>query len=98
MFRVENAFKVLDYGYTLLRLYVIFFPLIIKQVGKTRNGAKVHKTYDTAQTPYQRLLISGVPTEDKKRELANIYGALNPVNLLKQNRESVEYLWTLAER
>jgi hypothetical protein len=71
---------------------------VLKLVGKTRNGAKVHKVYDTAQTPYQRLLKSGVLTEDEKRQLANIYGALNPVTLLKQIRQSVEHLWTLAEK
>ena len=32
----------------------------MKLLGKTRNGAKeVHKVYDTAQTPYQRLLRAG---------------------------------------
>jgi len=97
-FSSKAAFKALDDVYTLLRLYINFFQPVLKLVGKTRSGAKVHKVYDTAQTPYQRLLESGVLTEDKKHELANIYGALNPVTLLKQIRESVEHLWTLAER
>ncbi len=97
-FSSKVAFKALDDVYTLLRLYINFFQPVLKLVGKTRNGAKVHKVYDRAQTPYQRLLKSGVLTEDKKRELANIYGSLNPVSLLKQIRESVEHLWTLAER
>ena len=97
-FSSKAAFKALDDVYTLLRLYINFFQPVLKLVGKSRNGAKVHKVYDTAQTPYQRLLRSGVLTEDKKRGLANIYAALNPVTLLKQIRESVEYLWTLAER
>ena len=88
----------MDDVYTLLRLYINFFQPVMKLVRKTRNGAKVHKVYDTAQTPYQRLLKSGVLTEDKKRELANIYGALNPMTLLKQIRESVEQLWNLADR
>jgi hypothetical protein len=26
---------------------------------KTRNGSKVHRKYDIAATPYQRLLASG---------------------------------------
>ena len=69
----------------------------MKLVTKTRNGAKVHKVYDTAQTPYHRLLKSGVLTEDKKHELASIYSALNPMTLLKQIRVSVEHLWTLAD-
>ncbi len=97
-FSSKAAFKALDDVYTLLRLYINFFQPVLKLVGKTRNEAKVHKVYDTAQTPYQRLLRSGVLTEDKKRELANIYGALNPVTLLKQIRQEVEHLWTLAER
>ena len=40
----------------------------------------------------------GVLTEEKRRQLATIYAALNPVTLLRQIRETVEYLWTLAER
>lgn len=97
-FSSKEAFKTLDDVYTLLRLYVNFFQPVLKLVGKSRHGAKVHKVYDKAQTPYQRLLKSGVLTEDKERELANVYGALNPVTLLKQIRQSVEHLWTLAER
>jgi hypothetical protein len=97
-FSSKEAFKALDGVYTLLRPYINFFQPVLKLVAKTRNGAKVHKVYDTAQTPYQRLLNSGVLTEDKRHELANIYGALNPVTLLKEIRQSVEYLWTLAEK
>jgi hypothetical protein len=97
-FSSKAAFKALEDVYTLLRLYVNFFQPVLKLVKKTRHGAKVHKIYDTAQTPYQRLLKSEVLTEDKKRELAYIYGYLNPVTLLKQIRKTVEYLWTLAER
>lgn len=96
-FSSKAAFKALDDIYTLLRLYVNFFQPVLKLAGKTRHGARVHKAYDRAQTPYQRLLQSGVLNEDKKHELASIYAALNPVTLLKQIRQEVEYLWTLAE-
>jgi len=97
-FSTKAAFKALEDAYTLLRLYVNFFQPVLKLVEKSRHGAKVHKVYDTAQTPYQRLLRSGVLTEGKERELASIYVALNPVTLLKQIRQEVEHLWTLAER
>jgi hypothetical protein len=97
-FSSKEAFKTLDDVYTLLRLYVNFFQPVLKLVGKSRHGAKVHKVYDKAQTPYQRLLRSGVLTEDKRRELAHIDTALNPVTLLKQIRGIVQYLWALAER
>jgi len=42
--------------------------------------------------------MSGVLTEDKKRELADMYGGLNAVTLLEEIRQSVEHLCTLAER
>ncbi len=42
--------------------------------------------------------MSGVLTEDKERELADMYGALNAVTLLEEIRQSVEHLCTLAER
>jgi hypothetical protein len=96
-FSSKVAYKALEDVYLLLRLYVNFFQPVLKLVKKTRHGAKVHKVYDTAQTPYQRLVKSGVLTDDKKEELAYIYNALNPVMLLKQIRKAVEYLWTLAE-
>ncbi len=96
-FSSRAALKALEDVYTVLRLYVNFFQPVLKLVAKSRHGAKVHKVYDKAQTPYQRLLKSGVLTEDKVRELASIYAALNPVKLLRQVRQAVEHLWTLAE-
>jgi len=97
-FSTKAAFEVLGDVYALLRLYINFFQPVSKLIRKSRHGAKVHKVYDTARTPYQRLLRNGVLTEDKKRELADMYGALNPVTLLKEIRQSVDHLCTLAER
>ena len=94
----KAAFKALDDVYTLLRLYVNFFQPVLKLVGKKRNGARVRKVYDTAQTPYRRLLKSGVLTDEKKRQLESVYNALNPVKLLNQINEAVRHLWSLADR
>lgn len=92
------ALEALNRVYDLLRLYINFFQPVMKLKHKTRNGAKVHKVYDTAQTPYQRLLTAGVLTEAKQRELAAVYSGLNPVLLLKQINESLEHLWAMAQR
>jgi len=91
------ALEALNRIYDLLRLYVNFFQPVMKLVTKTRHGAKVHKVYDTARTPYQRLLQAGVLTEAKRQELAAVYHGLNPVLLLKQINENLETLWNLAE-
>jgi len=64
----------------------------MKLISKSRNGARVHKVYDTAVTPYRRLVQSGVLTEEKKAELAATYSGLNPVQLLKQINSNLEKL------
>ena len=91
------ALEVLNRVYDLLRLYVNFFQPVMKLVAKSRQGAKVHKIYDTARTPYQRLLEDNVLMEDKRTELAAIYYGLNPVLLLRQINGNLERLWTLVE-
>jgi hypothetical protein len=92
------ALECLERIYHLLRLYVNFLQPVMKLVSKTRHGARVHKVYDRARTPYQRLLEAGVLTQDKQVELATIYHGLNPVSLLRQINENLEDLWDLAER
>ncbi len=91
------AFECLGRIYALVRLYVNFFQPTTKLVSKTRHGSKVYKVYDTAQTPYQRLVKSGVLSDTKKNELAAIYHGLNPVKLLKQINDNLEYLWRLPK-
>ncbi len=92
------ALETLNRVYDLLRLYINFFQPVMKLVSKTRHGARVHKVYDKARTPYQRLLEAGVLTGAKRRELATSYHGLNPVLLLKQINGNLERLWSLAER
>jgi len=75
-----------------------FFQPTMKLIAKTRHGAKVHKVYDTAQTPYQRLLKSDSVNQAKRTELAAIYHGLNPIVLLKQLNHNLENLWKLADR
>ena len=92
------TYQCLERLYDGVRLYLNFFQPTMKLVGKTRHGAKVNKVYDTARTPYQRLLEAGVLTEAKQQELSATYSGLNPVTLLKQINSNLEQLWRLAER
>jgi hypothetical protein len=94
----KQAYETLNRIYYLLRLYVNFFQPMMKLVSKTRHGAKVYRVYDTARTPYQRVLNSVVLTEAKKAELYTTYAHLNPVTLLKQINDNVESLWRLRDR
>ena len=92
------AFDCLERLYAGVRLYVNFFQPTMKLWSKTRHGAKIHKVYERAETPYQRLLRVGALSEEKRVELAATYRGLNPVALLKQINSTLDYLWRLADR
>jgi hypothetical protein len=93
----EKAYQCLDRLYLVLRLYINFFQPTMKLISKTRHGATVHKIYDTAKTPYQRLLDSGTLSESKQQELFSIYNYLNPVHLLNEIHDNQEALCKLAD-
>ena len=93
----EKAYKCLDRLYLVLRLYINFFQPTMKLISKSRHGATVHKIYDTAKTPYQRLLDSGTLSESKQQELTSIYNYLNPVHLLNDIHDNQETLCKLAD-
>ena len=93
----KAALDQMDSLYQLVRLYVNFFQPVMKLRHKTRNGAKVHKVYDTVRTPYLRLLDRDVVTPLQKEALAKQYQRLNPVRLLHQINQALEHLWSLAE-
>jgi len=92
------ALECLNLVYATLRQYVNFFQPTMKLISKTRHGAKVHKVYDIARTPYQRLLEAGTLMPAKRAELAATYRGLNPVQLLSQLNGHLEKLWNRADR
>jgi hypothetical protein len=63
---------------------------------KEREGSKVRRTYDQAQTPMQRLLASGVLSAHKQQELLRITEALDPLHLLSQLEQLQKALWRHA--
>jgi hypothetical protein len=94
----KAAYAQLGRVYEPLRRYVNFFQPIRKLVSKERVGAKVVKRYDRAQTPYQRLLASGVLDEAQRQGLDALYHRLNPLQLLAEIDAALATLGTLAER
>jgi hypothetical protein len=53
-------------------------------VGKTREGSRVYRRYDTAQTPYQRVLASPDVPRATKAKLTHRFHELNPVELRRR--------------
>ena len=80
-----------------VRFYGNYFQPAMKLLAKSRNGAKVHKTYSVAQTPYQRLLSSGTLSKQAETALAGVYLGLDPGKLLGYLHEHQRRLWALAD-
>lgn len=83
--------------YEPLRLHVNFFQPSLKLREKQRGGprgGRVTKRYDTAKTPYQRLLDYGVLSEEQKQQLHELYLSLNPLELQRRIRAAQERLWS----
>jgi hypothetical protein len=82
--------------YEPLRLYLNFFQPVMVLAEKVRDGAKVTKRYDVAQTPYQRILAAPDVPEAAKERLRQLYPTLNPAALLRQIQTCQAALWKLA--
>ena len=77
-------------------MHVNFFQPVQKLVRKQRSGARVHRVFDRAQTPYQRLCAAGVLSADKRAELEAFYHRLNPLQLQRDLQAALDRLWQLA--
>jgi hypothetical protein len=80
-FQGEAACRLLNGLYGVLRDYVNYFMPTMKCIGKTRDGSRVTKHYDTPKTPYQRVLEAPQVDTSAKQRLEARYRTLNPAAL-----------------
>ena len=73
--------------YQVMRLYVNFFQPPFKLFDKTREGAKIRKTYLAPATPCDRLLSSEHVDGKVKEQLLKQRAELDPLRLLHALRE-----------
>jgi len=95
-FASKAAYAQLRRVYTLARLHVNFFQPVERLVMKTRTGARAHRVYDRARTPYQRLCAAGVLSPAKRDELERLYQSLNPLRLRRDLEAALDRLWAAA--
>jgi len=72
----------------------------LKLVAKERDDTtgKTRQKYDVAQTPYRRLLASGVLTDAQQQAVAATFAAGGPVALRRPLAAAVAQLGRLQER
>lgn len=91
----ELAFLNRLYGHE-LRLYQNFFQPVMQLQTKVRRGGRLHRRYDTPQTPYHRLLASKQLGSEAQAQLRAQYQALNPAALKRRIDDTLSQLWRIG--
>jgi hypothetical protein len=96
----REALAQLNRVYDLLRIWTNFWQPSLKLVAKERDATtgKTKKTYDTAQTPYRRLLAGDALSQAQQQALATTAAAYGPLALRRQLAAAIEHLVRLQER
>jgi hypothetical protein len=82
--------------YQSMRLFVNYFQPSMKLRSKTRQGAKVKKTYHKPVTPCERLLGHAAVAEAVKEKLRAEQAHLDPLDLLHRIRDAQAALAALS--
>ena len=90
------ASQALAHLYQSARLHVNFFQPSFKLLSKTRQGAKVKRTYDRPKTPCDRLLNHPAVHVDTKETLRELRLQLDPVAILHRLRDGQAALAALS--
>ena len=92
----DQEFAILESIHADLRLYINFFQPSFKLSAKERIGNKTIKRYDTAKTPYQRVLERKDISLEAKARLLNLYVQLNPAELRRSIDLKTAKLWKIS--
>jgi hypothetical protein len=92
----EQELALLESIYDDVRLYINFFQPSFKLIAKERIGNKTIKRYDTAKTPYQRVLERQDISLEAKARLMNLYLQLNPAELRRRIDLKTAKLWKIS--
>jgi hypothetical protein len=92
----ERELALLESVYDYLRPYIKFFRPSFQLIAKERIGNKTIKRYDTARTPYQRVLERKDISLEAKAPLMNLYVQLHPAELRRRMDQKTAKLWKIS--
>jgi hypothetical protein len=93
----EDQLNCLKKLYPTLGLFTNYFLPSVKLRKKTRTGSKVTKSYDTPQTPLQRMLLHRIISPTAKARLQHQYRLLNPAQLRREITQDQKRLSSLCD-
>ncbi len=81
-----------------LRLFKNFFQPVMKLKEKVRIKGKIHRKYDKAKTPYQRIMENEQINQEIKDELIKVYEDLNPAELKRRIDVKIKNLYMIYSK
>ncbi|HEY7064515.1 MAG TPA: transposase [Chloroflexota bacterium] len=97
-YETEAERALLQRVYRGLRLWTNHWRPVLKLVGKEREEAKVRKQYDTAKTPYRRVLAAAELAADARARVEQEHAAHGPTTVGKEVETARAALWRLPSR
>ncbi len=79
--------------YEQMWVYYNLFQPVMHLKTKTTAGDKVRRTWDQAQTPYERLMGMGVLSQEQALRLQGLYEHTNPLQLRQEIYAGLTQLW-----
>jgi hypothetical protein len=97
--RLDNGAQcaALNALYDRLWVYYNLFQPVLHMVSKDVVDGKLRRKHDRAQTPYQRLLASGILSPKQRAGLKAIYSQTNPRQLHRDIYQAIEHLWACPQ-
>ncbi len=90
------AYQQLGELYQALRLLVNYFQPSMKCQSKQDEEEQMRRVYDEAKTPLQRVLLSGILSEQRTQELQEAAEHLDPLKLAWHLEDLQRALWRCA--
>ena len=90
----HEAVDILNEYYEILCLFQNHFVAIRRTKDKVRVGSRYQRTFESAETPYQRIMKADEISKDQKKKLKRIHNSLNMFELQKKMAELLDKVWT----
>ncbi len=87
--------QALDELYERMWVYYNLFQPVLHLSQKEFSGDKVKRKWDQAQTPYERVLASGVLSPEQQGRLLRLYEQTNPLALRQEIYRRLAVLWDM---
>src|SRR5438552_1579363 len=82
--------------YERMWVYYNLFQPVMHLSEKRVDGDKVRRKWDQAQTPYQRLVATGILSQEQQQRLQALYEQTNPLLLREEIYAGLDALWETA--